>query len=347
MGAPRHPAHSGELRGVDTATPYQPDQLETRFRILMAAACLWLLLLVYGFHIVIQAYRYRSHYTMAQRQQTKWLLLSAAIALASNTVFSLFVGNEYGAILEGVVTTIGFYLPIAAGVSIAILRYRLWDIDVILNRTLVFGALTGILITVYALVVTILSRLVHDDGNFVISLLGAGVIAVLFQPLRQWLQQVISRLMFGRRDEPLAVMVELSKSLEVIFSQQAALQHLVEVTAQTLKLPYVAVEQVDEETGKADSVSTGRAYGRVVSFPLIYQARTIGVLNVSTRSPSEVLNAADRMVLEQVARQASSVVHARRLTNDLQKSRQQILSTREEERRRLRRDLHDGPAGLT
>lgn len=302
---------------------------------------LWLLL-VYGFHIVIQAYRYRSHYTMAQRQQTKWLLLSAAVALASNTVFSLFVGNEYGAILEGIVTTIGFYLPIAAGVSIAILRYRLWDIDVILNRTLVFGALTGILITVYALVVTILSRLVHDDGNFVISLLGAGVIAVLFQPLRQWLQQVISRLMFGRRDEPLAVMVELSKSLEVIFSPQAALQHLVEVTAQTLKLPYVAVEQVDEETGKADSVSTGRAYGRVVSFPLIYQARTIGVLNVSTRSPNEALNSADRMVLEQVARQASSVVHARRLTNDLQKSRQQILSTREEERRRLRRDLHDG-----
>lgn len=300
-------------------------------------ALLWLLL-VYGFHIIIQAYRYRKYYTKVQRQQTKWLVFSAAIALVSVITFSLFVDNEYGAILEGVLTTIGFYLPIAVGVTIAILRYRLWDINVIINRTLVFGALTGILIAVYALVVTSLSQIVRVEGNFVVSLLGAGVIAVLFQPLRQWLQHVISRLMFGRRDEPLAVMTELGASLEKMLSPDAALLHLVETTAKTLRLPYVAVERADA----TERVAVGRLRGELVSFPLVYQAQVIGSLLAASRSPGEVLNAADWLVLEGVARQAGAIVHAARLAHDLQASRQAILTTREEERRRLRRDLHDG-----
>jgi signal transduction histidine kinase len=248
------------------------------------------------------------------------------------------VDNEYGAILEGVLTTIGFYLPIAVGITIAILRYRLWDIDVIINRTLVFGALTGILIAVYALVVTSLSQIVHDEGNFVVSLLGAGVIAVLFQPLRQWIQTAINRLMFGRRDEPLVVMTELGMSLEKVLSPDAALLHLVEMTAKTLRLPYAAVERADT----SERVAVGSLRSEPTSFPLIYHGQVIGTLLAASRSPGEALNGADRLVLEGVARQASSIVHAARLTRDLQASRQAILTTREEERRRLRRDLHDG-----
>lgn len=300
-------------------------------------ALLWLLF-VYGFHIVIQAYRYRRYYTTAQRQQTKWLVFSAAIALVSVIAFSLFVDNEYGAILEGVLTTIGFYLPIAVGVTIAILRYHLWDIDIIINRTLVFGTLTGILIAVYALIVTSLSQLVRNEGNFIISLLGAGVIAVLFQPLRQWLQNAISRLMFGQRDEPLTVITELGTSLEKMLSPDAALLYLTETTARVLRLPYVAVERADTP----ERVATGSLRGETLKFPLIYQAQIIGSLLAASRSPGEALNAADRLVLESVARQASAVVHAARLARDLQSSRQKILTTREEERRRLRRDLHDG-----
>lgn len=302
-----------------------------------ALALLWLLL-VYGFHIVIQAYRYRYHYTTAQRQQTRWLLFSAAIALVSVIAFSLFVDNEVGAILEGILTTIGFYLPIAVGVTIAILRHRLWDIDVIINHTLVFGALTSILIVVYALVVTTLSQIVRAEGNFVVSLLGAGVIAVLFQPLRQWLQDAINRLMFGQRDEPLAVITELGTSLEKMLSPDAALLHLTETTARVLRLPYVAVERTDTP----ERVATGSLRGEPLRFPLTYQAQIIGSLLAASRSPGEPLNAADRLVLESVAHQASAVVHAARLAADLQKSRQDILTTREEERRRLRRDLHDG-----
>lgn len=302
-----------------------------------AVALLWLLF-VYGFHIVIQGYRYRTHYTKAQRQQTKWLVLGAAIALVSVITISLFVDNEYGAVLEGVLTTVGFYLPIAAGVSIAILRYGLWDIDVIINRTLVYGALTAILVAIYALVVTSLGQIVQNEGNSVVSLLGAGVIAVLFQPLRQRLQNIINRLLFGRRDEPMAVMSELGASLEKMLSPDAALTYLVETTAKTLRLPYVAVERGDT----SERVAVGGPRGEPASFLLVYHGQRIGTLLAASRSPGEALNAADRLVLEGVARQASAIIHAARLANALQASRQEILTTREEERRRLRRDLHDG-----
>jgi signal transduction histidine kinase len=302
-----------------------------------AVALLWLLF-VYGFHIVIQAYRYRYYYTQTQRQQTKWLLYGAAVALVSVITFSLVVDNAYAAILEGVLTTVGFYLPIAAGVTIAILRHRLWDIDILINRTLVFSTLTAVLTAVYALIVTGLGQIVRAEGNFVVSLLGAGVIAVLFQPLRHWLQTAINRLMFGRRDEPLAVITELGASLEKLLSADAALLHLVDTTALALRLPYVAVERIDS----SERIAVGSLPTTPVSFPLVYQAQVIGSLLAAARSPGEPLNAADRLVLEGVARQASAVVHAARLTHDLQASRQEILTTREEERRRLRRDLHDG-----
>ena len=301
------------------------------------SSSLWLLF-VYGFHIFIQGYRYRYCYTQVQRKQTKWLIFGAAIALLTAIASSIFLDNEYAAILEGVLTTIGFYLPIAVAVAIAILRYQLWDIDVVINRTLVYGALTAILIGVYALIAGTLGLLVQDEGNFAVSLLSAGVIAILFQPLRYAIQRIINRLIFGQRDEPLTVMVELGKSLEVILSPEAALEHLVETTARSLKLPYVAIEYVESP----DRVLFGNLNGTPERLPLTYQAQIVGYLLAAPRSPGEGLNAADLLVLENVARQAGNVVYASRLAADLQKSRQQIVTAREEERRRLRRDLHDG-----
>lgn len=299
---------------------------------------LWLLF-VFGFHIVIQAYRYRYHYSKIQRQQTKWLVFGAAIALVSVITSSIvLVDSVYADILEGVLTTVGFYLPIAAGVTIAILRYNLWDIDVIINRTLVYGVLTALLVGIYALIVSTLGLLIQDTGNFIVSLLGAGVIAVLFQPLRVFIQRAVNRWLFGQRDEPLAVMVELGKSLEMIVSPEAALEYLLETTAQSLKVPYVAIE--DDET--FNRISFGKQVAECERFPLTYQAEAIGSLLVSSRSPGESLSNSDRLVLENISRQASTIVHASRLTQDLQQSRLQILTTREEERRRLRRDLHDG-----
>jgi signal transduction histidine kinase len=240
-------------------------------------------------------------------------------------------------ILESTIVTV-LYLPIGLAVGIALLRYRLWDVDVVINRTLVYGTLTAILVAIYALIVTALGRLLQDEGSFAVSLIGAGVLAVLFQPLRDALQRGINRLLFGRRSEPLVVMTALSRNLEAILSPEAALAHLVEETARALKLPHVALERA----GHAEAIAFGASRLEPVRFSLIVQGQPIGALLAAPRSPSEGLNSADRLILEQVARQAGQVVQLSRLTDDLQRSRQEILSTREEERRRLRRDLHDG-----
>lgn len=298
---------------------------------------LWLLL-VYGFHVFIQAYRYRYHYSVVQRQQTKWLIYGAGIALLIATTTNIFIDPRYSFLVGSILVAGGFYLPIAVAITIAILRYNLWDIDIILNRTLVYGVLTAVLVMIYALIVTTLGLLIQDEANFVVSLVGAGVIAVLFQPLRDIIQRTINRWIFGQRDEPLAVMIELGKSLEMMVTPEAALSYLVETTARTLKLPYVAIEHYD----KSLLTVFGKPVAQPEPFPLIYQAENIGTLLVSPRSPSENLAPSDNLLLENVARQVSNIVHASRLAQDLQQSRQQILTTREEERRRLRRDLHDG-----
>ncbi|MCA9883456.1 MAG: sensor histidine kinase, partial [Anaerolineae bacterium] len=289
-------------------------------------------------HIFLQSYRYRYCYSPKQRQQTKWLIFGYAIALTISITLAIFISPPYGRLLEGVTTAFGFYFPIAAGMTIAILRYNLWDIDVIINRTLVYSVLTALLVAIYALIVSLLSLLIQDEGSFAVSLVGAGIIAVIFQPLRAFIQRAINRWMFGQRDEPLAVMIEFGKSLEMIASPEAALSYLAETTARSLKLPYVAIEN---EATNLVAVS-GEKITQCEQFPLIYQAENIGTLLVSSRSPGEVLSAGDRLLLENVARQVSNIVHAARLTQDLQQSRQEILTTREEERRRLRRDLHDG-----
>jgi signal transduction histidine kinase len=110
-----------------------------------------------------------------------------------------------------------------------------------------------------------------------------------------------------------------------------------------LKLPYVAIEMTTEDGPDSTSaISHGQLQLDLVRLPLIYQTETIGQLVVSPRAQGEALNPMDRHLLENIAHQAGMAVHAVSLTTDLKRSRQRLVTTREEERRRLRRDLHDG-----
>jgi signal transduction histidine kinase len=116
---------------------------------------------------------------------------------------------------------------------------------------------------------------------------------------------------------------------------------VVETIAQALKLPYAAI-LLKEGEGFRTAASYGSPYGEPETIPLVYQREEIGHLVLSPRAPGESFSDADRALLEDLARQAEVVVHAVRLTADLQRSRERPVATREEERRRLRRDLHDG-----
>jgi signal transduction histidine kinase len=241
------------------------------------------------------------------------------------------------------VSYLGVYAALAVPVCtyIAIIRHRLYEIDRLVNRTLVYGALTACVVGIYVLAVGGLGALFQARGNPAVSLVATGMVAVLFQPLRGRLQRGVDRLMYGERDDPYAVTSRLGRRLEATLVPAAVLPTIAETIAQALKLPYAAI-LLKEGEGFRSAAAYGSPAGEPEALPLVYQREEIGRLVISPRAPGEQFSPADRRLLEDLARQAEVAVHAVGLTADLQRSRERLVTTREEERRRLRRDLHDG-----
>lgn len=282
-----------------------------------------------------------------EREQVKWLAYVAVASLLSTLpIYAWYTVQPNDALaFEAMLISVSFLIAaIATAVGLAILRYRLYEIDFVINRSLVYGVLTVIVAGVYALVVGGLSVLFQTSGNGALSLLGVGIVALITQPVRERLQRTINRLMYGERDDPYAVLSRLGQRLENTLTPEAVLPNLIETVAQTLKLPYVEIE-LTADHGRRTSVTHPAAVSRpasVISFPLIYQSEIIGHFRVAPRALNEPFSAIDYRLLEDLARQIGIASHAVRLTADLQHSREQLVTAREEERRRLRRDLHDG-----
>ncbi len=304
-------------------------------------------------------YRYRRLSSPVKRQQTKWVVFAFTIVLVSagaallelNVLPYYFPALGLSDQLTLLVSSLAIWLlPVLIPISIgiALLRYRLWDIDIIINRTLVYGVLTVSIVALYVLVVVVLGMLFQVQGNLVIALLATGLVAVLFQPLRTRLQRTVNRLMYGDRDDPYRVICRLGQRLEATLAPEAVLPTIVETVAQALKLPYAAITLQQGEV-LTIAASYGSLQDESVRLPLIYQTEQVGVLVLAPRAPGESFTPADRALLEDLARQAGIAAHAvrltadlKRLTVDLQRSREHLVTAREEERRRLRRDLHDG-----
>lgn len=305
--------------------------------------------------VTAQVYRYRHISNAVQRQQTKWVIFGFAVVLLSNIgaillllvlpplsltsfLISLAFGSDSSLVL--------LIIPLSFG--IAILRYRLWDIDILINRALVYGILTICVFAVYTLFVGYMSFLFQERYTLFVSLLATGLVALLFQPLREWLQRSMNRIMYGDRDDPYRVIVRLGQRLEATLAPDAMLPVIVETVAQALKLPYAAIA-LDHDAGPSIVACYGTPNGGLVHLPLVYQGEQIGELVLAPRAPGESFTTTDRRLLASLARQAGVAAHTvhltidlQRLTHELQHSREQMVTTREEERRRLRRDLHDG-----
>ena len=295
-----------------------------------------------------------------ERQQLKWFLFAAAPAtvcldlilldphrrppVATNVTEFPFsaVGIVPWDVFNYVLYVAVFALLVVPICTyIAILRYDLYDIDLLINRTLVYGTLSACVVGIYVLAVGGFGVLFQARGNLGVSLLATGLVAVLFQPLRSALQRGVNRLMYGERDDPYAVLSRLGRRLEATIVPERVLPTVVETIAEALKLPYAAI-LLKEEEGYRSAAAYGSPTGEPEVLPLVYQREEIGRLVIAPRAPGEGFSAADSSLLEDLARQAEVTVHAVRLTTDLQRSRERLVATREEERRRLRRDLHDG-----
>lgn len=305
---------------------------------------------VYG-----QAYRYVRVSTEPQRQQIKWLglgllgiVFSMLIYAGIPSILPMHDGDTpiEARLLAFTLITLGYsFFPIA--LTFAVLRHRLWEIDLVLNRTLVYGGLTVGIVVLYDLIVGGLSTIFHAQGNTIITYVGVGLAALLFQPLRQRLQRAVNRLMFGQRNEPYAVLAQFGRQLETTPALYTLLPAIVATIKETLKLPVVKIEvtsptRVLRDDHAERSVQLITDNSSLITFPLLYQAELVGRLIVTPREGETSLSPTDLRLLEDLTRQAGVAVHAARATEELRLARERLVMAREEERRRLRRDLHDG-----
>ena len=300
--------------------------------------------------LVAQIYRYIRVSDAVERQQTKWVVYGVTVGLGGYIVTRLLtglladpLGSDLPVTMPLGITGSLLILLLPISIVVAVLRYRLWDINPIINRTLVYGALSTGTILFYIVVVGFFSNYFqHSTANFIISLLATGVIAVLFEPLRRRLQRAVNRLMYGDRDDPATVLTQLSQRFGSVLAPDSVLQTIVETLVQTLRLPYAGISIFSLQEEPSIISSFGLAPAEVVHLPLTYQKERVGELILAPRAPGESFSAEDLNLLAIIAGQAGIAVHNLRLTNDLQRSRERLVTAQEEERRRLRRDLHDG-----
>nr|WP_296068861.1 sensor histidine kinase [uncultured Actinoplanes sp.] len=260
-----------------------------------------------------------------ERQQLKW---RAAGVLVSLAVFPLAATDRLGFLV--VVDSPVF----VSTMVIPVLRYRLWAIDTILRRSVAYAVVTVLVVVGYVAVTAVLVRVV--SARFAAPV-AAAVIAVVFAPLARRVQGLVDRLFYGDRADPYRTLRELGRRLDAV-THGDVLASLVESIATSLRLPYVAIERWDG-TSLAGHGRSGPVQQR---WPLAYEQQVEGYLVASPRRGDEAFDERDTRLLGDVARHVGVAVHAAGLTTALQRSRQRLVTAREEERRRLRRDLHDG-----
>ncbi len=274
--------------------------------------------------------RYR-HARGERRQQLKWVVWAGSIAVLE--LITEFIPDNPVAVPTSLVAD----ALLVAALTIAILRHRLLDIDVVINRTMVFGSLSVLVAGGYVAVVATLEVALGQAVHLGPGLVATALVAMAFAPARNRLQRGVDRLMYGERRNPYGVMSELGQRLERR-DGNGELAVVVETVQRALKLPYAAIYGPEG----ALLAEAGEQTGPAAEQALAYQGVAVGRILFQPRSGAPSFDSNEQRLLTDLSRQAGAVVHAVKLSGDLQASRERLVGAKEEERRRLRRDLHDG-----
>ena len=285
--------------------------------------------MVLGVASLVTRWRRATPGTIVRRQIS--LVLVAAAAVTTMVLIPGGNGNT-GSYVIG--TAVMLLIPSAVGV--AIVRHRLYDIDVTLNRSLVYGGLTAAVLIGYAGFVAIAGRVAGSDSGIGAGL-AAALVAVALLPLRGRLQRGVDRLMYGAGGNPYAAVSGLADRLSAVASPGEALQAVVETIQKALRAPYVAVQLDDRTPAAAGNTSSSG----MIAIPIVHQGVSLGDLVLASRT-GRGLDARELALVDELVRHAAPALLAARLTDELQESRQRLVAAREDDRRRLRRDLHDG-----
>ncbi|WP_214109483.1 sensor histidine kinase [Acrocarpospora catenulata] len=258
------------------------------------------------------------------RRQIAWPLLAFAIY-----VIFLLLGDDYwlfGTIWVGLI-------PVA--IMVGVLRYRLFGIDTVVSRTFVAAGLVLTVSTVY-FGVGALSSLLVSGYDQVAGLAAALFSGAFFQPMRRLLQRTSDRMLYGRAGDPRLLALRLTQEVRQADPTEA-LSAVVAVVRDGLAVDGAAVEVRD-----GSRVESGTVGGQPREIALVWHGESVGRLLIGRPGTRRFAAAHDERVIATLLPYVADVAHAARMAADLQRSRERILAAREEERRRLRRDLHDG-----
>ncbi len=263
------------------------------------------------------------------------LVLRPLAVLTILLIFSGFILGDATVVPDSLSTVVTLVVIIGG-----VLRHHVYGVEVVVNRTLVYATLTVVVAAVYVALVGLVNVIGSEAGVFqgLLPTIGA---AFSLLPARQRVQRMVNRFLYGERDEPYAVVSRVGARLEASGTPDQLLAAVLESIVQALKVPYAAVD-LHTSAGTVRHAQHGTSVADVERFPLVHQGETLGDLVVARRPGESALAPADRRLLSDIARQVAVAAANVTLTEELVRSRERVINASEEERRRLRRDLHDG-----
>ena len=319
--------------------------------------------------IVSLVFRYRRA-AAVEREQLKWLVYAGALivlALLAATVVAHFMGpGDASSNLQNALSSGGAAL-IPGAIGIAIFRYHLYDIDIVINKTLVYGFLAAFITAVYVVIVVGIGSLIAqhgDEASFGLSIAATAVVAVAFQPVRARVQRLANRLVYGHRATPYEVLAQFAERTAGTYATEDLLPRMARILAEGTGAARADVwlqaggafrddaawppgaEPFSEVTADVHGGLAVPGADRVLL--VRYQGRVLGALSVIKR-PGESLTPAEAKLLADLAAQAGLVLRNvglwEQLTarlEEIRASRQRLVAAQDAERRRIERNIHDG-----
>lgn len=271
--------------------------------------------------------RYRRG-TEQVKRQILWLLLAFVLVIVINAQRFL-TGN--GAILLLLSFVI---IPIAVGV--AIVRYELFDIRLVVSRTAVYTATVLVIVAAYAGLVAVLSLVISDQSRRGVPVSAALVVAFVFNPVRLRVQRLVDRAFYGGRADPAGTARDVAAHLQ----QSDELTGVLARTRDALRLPWMALHQTADGAPLAETGT--RSGGTAATIDLSYQGSTVGALHLELRRGESTLHDFDRSTLDLICTPLAIALHATALAGQVRQARTATVEAAAAERVRLQRELHDG-----